>query len=387
MIEGMIDGVTEPALVIAPLVCSAVLLLSGLAKLGDVDGTQASFAAMRVPQPLTATPVVRAVPAAEIALGALLLVCWGWALAVVGAAVTALFAVYWVLVLRVVRSGEDVDCGCFGSVGDAKVTGSTLARNSLLVLLAGAATAYGAAGSGVVPMLRDLGPGEAWWLLMSAAAAATAVLVVGLRRQDVGPESLADTELLDYERTPIPFAVLQDADGNTKSLSQVARARPQLLVLLSGSCGSCHEIAAQMSEWVPRLGQVAVQAVYSERLDKLPEKALPEAGVRTWYDVERGATQAFASGGRPAAVLLGADGQLAGGPVYGKPAVLQFVEDIVAELEGREPETLDADEQPTNGHDHGHSHGHPDGHPDGHSHGPDNGHAHAHDQAPASQDA
>ncbi len=326
---------TQPALVLAPLACAAVLLLSGVAKLRDAEGTRSSFAAMRVPAWLNRPSLVLATPVAEIVLGVLLLITWDLALALVGAVVTALFSAYWLLVLRVLRSGDDVDCGCFGAVGDDKVSATTLVRNSLLVVLAAAAAAFGGAGSGVVRVLRDPSAELAWWLSMTVAVVATAVLVV--RRGELASEPADDAEPLDYERTPIPFAVLQDANGDIKTLVQLASARPQLLVFLSSSCSTCHDVARLMPSWTDRLAPVQVQAVYTDRLDKLPEGARPD-GVAMWHDLGMGATGAFATGGRPAAVLLGADGQLAGGPVNGKTSVLEFVEDIVAELEGRPAE-------------------------------------------------
>ncbi len=65
-----------------------------------------------------------------------LLLTWGWLLAVVGAVATALFVVYTVLVARVLRTGDSVECHCFGSLGGDRVTSATLARNLVLVALA-----------------------------------------------------------------------------------------------------------------------------------------------------------------------------------------------------------------------------------------------------------
>ena len=325
-------AVTEPALVLAPIACAAVLLLSGIAKHGDLDATRTAFVSMRVPKALTTTKVVRLLPLVEIALGLLLLVTWGWVLAVVATAVTALFAVYWVLVLLVLRRGEEVDCGCFGAAGDDRVSSATLARNSVLVVLAGIAVSFGAGGSGVWPVLRDLSRSEGAWLLMAAAVTAAAVLVVGVRRRP--EEAVADEDLLDYARSPIPFAVLRDPEGNTTTLRELAATQPQLLVLLSSTCAACHDVAALMPEWLPALGPVQVQTVFTEPLEQLPPEVMP-AEVKAWFDVEGGATSAFAAG-RPSAVLLGADGLLAGGPVSGKAAILEFVDDVRAEIEAAE---------------------------------------------------
>ena len=62
--------------------------------------------------------------------------------------------------------------------------------------------------------------------------------------------------------------------------------------------------------------------------------------VKRWHDIEGGVNSLF-GGGRPAAVLLGADGMLAGGPVNGSDVVADFVQDILAELEaGALPEQV-----------------------------------------------
>jgi hypothetical protein len=142
---------------------------------------------------------------------------------------------------------------------------------------------------------------------------------------------VSDGELLDYVRDPIPFALLRDADDTQTTLRELAAERPQLLLLLSSTCGACHDVAALVPGWLPRLGPVEVQTIFTEPLDYLPPEVTPE-GTHVWYDVESGATQAFAAG-RPAAVLLGADGLLAGGPVAGTAAITTFVEDVIGEIE------------------------------------------------------
>jgi hypothetical protein len=361
--------VTSAALLLAPLTCAVVLLISGAAKVGNQAATRDAFIAMGLPRPLRSEGLVTTLPYAELALGVLLLVTWSWVLAVVAAVATALFAAYWVLVLRVLRLGEEVDCGCFGALGDDRVSGATLARNSLLVGLAALATAFGAAGSGVLPALSDFGTADWWWLLLTAAVAATAVLVVGLRRAEA---VIDDGDLLDYDRVPIPFALLEDAAGTRTTLRQLAGQRPQLLVFLSSSCWACETVAARLSDWVSRLGPVEVSTVFTEPLDSIPETLRP-IGVSAWFDVGQGATETFADG-RPSAVLLGADGALAGGPVAGAGTVTTFVEDIVAELDAAEelPEAAQPSEPASAvlaGHDHGHGHGHDHGHGHGHAHG------------------
>jgi hypothetical protein len=359
------------AFVLAPLVCGVVLLVSGLAKLRDAPATEAAFAAMPVPEVLRSRAVIRALPVVELVLGALLVLTWGWVLAAVSVLAVAMFVVYWVLVLVVLRRGEPVDCGCFGSVGDDRVTGSTLARNTVLLVLSGMAVAFGAAGDGFIPILRDLSTSDAAWLVMTAAVVAAAVLVVGIGRSSALANPVPDEGLEDYERAPIPFALLEDARGRQATLRLLASVGPQLLVFLSSHCGVCVEVASQVVEWQSRLDPVRIQLVFVEDLAQLPATVTPP-GIPAWHDVERGATDVFAPRGRPAAVLLGADGMLAGGPVAGSIAVTEFVADIV-------PEQAAVDEAPgqvvyyeADPHDHDHAHGH------GHAHHIENDHDHQH---------
>jgi hypothetical protein len=339
---------------LAPLTCGVVMLISGVAKVGRPTATRDAFMSMGVPRALRSDALVTALPYVEIALGALLLATWSWPLMVVAAATTGLFAAYWVLVLRVLRRGDEVDCGCFGALGDDRVSGTTMARNSLLVVLAALATAFGAAGSGVVPAVADFRATDWWWLLLSVTVAATAVLVVGLRRPD---EAVADDDLLDYERAPIPFALLEDASGTRVTLRQLATQRPQLLLFLSTYCWACETVAAKVPQWTTQLGPVEISTVFTESLDSVPA-GMRHSGVRMWFDVEQGATHTFAKG-RPSAVLLGADGALAGGPVSGADDVDTFVEEIVAELSSAQvpPTPVEPEHASIGAHDHGYDHG------------------------------
>jgi hypothetical protein len=324
--------VTEPALVLAPIACAVVLAVSGVAKLGDAAATRSAFKAMRVPTALSSPAAVRALPVAEIGLGALLLVTWGWALAVVATVVTVLFVAYAGLVARVLRDGATVDCHCFGSLGSSEVTRWTLARNAVLVVLAALAVGYGAGGGGLLADAPDLGRAGWAWVAMAALVAAAAVLVVAPGQQRAAElMDVPDDQVLDYERAPIPFAMLMSEDGRSTTLVDLARRGAQLLVFLAPGCDSCAHTVARMAGWQRRLGPVQIAAVFTHELEVLPDDYRWK-GVTRWKDVENGATNTFARLGRPSAVLLGADGLVAGGPVAGPVAIERFVEDVLAEL-------------------------------------------------------
>jgi hypothetical protein len=325
--------VTAPALVLAPVACGAVLLVSGWAKRDDTRGTREALVALGVPAVLRGALVARSLVYVELGLGALLLMTWGWALAFIAGVVTALFAVYTVLVARVLRNGDTVDCGCFGQLGDDRITRATLARNGLLVLLAALAIAFGAAGSGVIPGLRDLAGADWWWPALTVLVAATAVLVVspGRSARAADLDDALGSDPGDYERQPIPYGVLADASGATVSLRTLAATRPQLLVFLSPGCGSCALVAERLPGWAQRLGLVVPSTVFTQPLDCVPEDLRPDGIVR-WFDPDSAVTTLFAAG-RPSAPRRTADGLLAGGPVIGSHDIESFVAEILAELE------------------------------------------------------
>ncbi len=342
------------AFVLAPAAVAVVLFVSGWAKVGDVTGTRLAFIAMKVPASLTRPGPVRALPFVELALGVALLVTWGRVLGVIGAATTLLFLAYVAVVARVLRSGDSVECHCFGTLGDDRVTASTLARNVVLVVLAALASGFGFAGSGVVPAAGDLDGPDRWWPVMAVLVALVAVLVV--RRAPAVEEEPEDDELADYLRQPVPIGVLENRAGERVQLRYLAYERPQLLVFMSTSCGACDLVAEWLPDFARRLEVVEVCTVFTQQLADVPESMW--AASTPYRDPDSAVTDLF-TGARPAAVLFGADGMLAGGPVVGARDIEQFVDDIVAELaSGPPPEPEPSFEHLGHGHDHDHEHEH-----------------------------
>lgn len=318
------------AALIVVLTMTTVLLVSGIAKLRDTRATRDAFDALRVPKAVPFDAAATALPWLEIGLAVLLLVApAGW-LVPVTLALLLLMLAYTGLVARALSFDEPVTCSCFGSLGRHAIDRTTLARNVLLVALAGLTVWFAAAGGSVPAAVGDLTPGEAWALLAAAAATAVAVLVTG------GGETAApvpDAELLDYDRSPIPYGVLTLPDGRTSTLSELAATQARLLVVLSPACGPCLRTGEKLNDWAAQLAPlVGVVAIYPDEAtatgatEHAPELAAwePELNVRRVFSV-----------GTPAAILLGADGFLAGGPVAGENKVARFVEDVLAEVSDR----------------------------------------------------
>lgn len=316
------------AALVVVLTLSAVLVTSGIAKLRDRRATRDAFDALRVPRAVPADTAATALPWAEVALAVLLLAApSGW-LVPVALSVLVLMLSYTWLVARALGFDEPVSCSCFGSLGHHEIDRTTLGRNALLVVLSGVAASFALDGGSVPAALGDLDGGDGWTLVAAAAAAAVAVLVVG---GTSGPAPLqGDAEMLDYERRPIPYGVLNLPGGRAATLAELATTQARLLVVLNPGCGPCVRTAAKLDDWAARLAPaVGVLAVYpdepsaagaSEHARELGA-AEPELNVRRLFSV-----------GTPAAVLLGADGLMAGGPVAGEDDVAQFVEDVLATL-------------------------------------------------------
>lgn len=106
-----------------------VLAASAVAKLADLEGARRSMAELGLPTPNMLAP---AVPLAELAVAAALLIVPAWgAVAAFGllAAFTAFLFTLW-------RSGSTVPCNCFGALSTSAVSRRDLLRNGLLLTMA-----------------------------------------------------------------------------------------------------------------------------------------------------------------------------------------------------------------------------------------------------------
>ncbi|AXH97600.1 MauE/DoxX family redox-associated membrane protein [Ornithinimicrobium avium] len=324
------------ALSLAPLTLVAVLVLSGIAKLGDPGSTDNMIRLLRLPSFLGHRLVPRALPVVELLTAALLLTPWRWTYAVGAVLALGLFTAFLVVVARAMTFDPRPTCGCFGRVGDHRINARTVWRNVLLLALAlvtaGIAVGRSAAGALVAGYDRT----DLVWLLLAVALATVAVLVLGSpsgrpvharRTHQAAAQPVPDE--LDYVRAPIPRGVLLSEDQEVRTLHELARGRAQLLVLANCWCGSTVDAVERLPGWRQRLPELDIQLVHTRRPWDEPRLAGLE-GV--WWDPGSSVYDALRSGVSPAAVLLGADGLLAGGPVNGVEDIEAFVADIAEEL-------------------------------------------------------
>jgi thiol-disulfide isomerase/thioredoxin len=316
------------ALLLPVLTCAAVLLVSGVAKLRAPRTVDAAFTSLEVPRALDTTFVRRLSPWAEVALGIGLLLATGRALVAVAALTLVLFVAYLVLVVRAVRRPEPVDCGCFGALGASRVTRVTVWRNGALVLTAALCVVAGLRGVGLVGAVVD--GGALAWVATATLTAAVAVLVAYREpvttSSSAGPHHDPDAS---YERQRTPQAEVLTQEGRLVLLSNETATAAHLLVFLSPGCGPCARIGPDLAEWSEQLDPVVVRAVVIAQPQS--GSAMPYLTGHAWYDPYGMARTAFGVA-TPAAVLLGTDGMLAGGPVQGEDDVRALVTELAEHL-------------------------------------------------------
>ena len=132
---------TVPAVLLA-----LVLLVSGVAKLADLETAAQAFTSLRLPRFLVRWKIPTLLPIGEVVLAIALIVTSGWLAVVVDVAAVLLFVAYLVVIVRALGFGEPVTCSCFGKLGLGSVDRFTAVRNVILVALAALALADAASG-------------------------------------------------------------------------------------------------------------------------------------------------------------------------------------------------------------------------------------------------
>lgn len=327
------------AWVIAPLVVGGVLGLSATTKAGKGDTLRSVVANLRLPAWILPPWLARSIPAIEAVVALGLLAPWLPVFTVASAAAVLLLLTYWLLIARGLTLSSRPTCGCFGEV-DQPISTRTLLRNTLLLALAAATLALALSGRDLWTVLSDNRAGDWLWLALAAVACATAALVLGAPRprptrvsavhagaaSGAGP---AEDEVGDYVRVPTPELVLHDPGSGPVTLPELSAKRAQLLIFVNCHCVSTTEAVAALAGWQDRLDLVDVRLVFSV---PILDSVLPVPPPGTLVDHRGLAWRALDLSVSPSAVLLGADGHLAGGPVAGSTDVWSFVDDVADAL-------------------------------------------------------
>ena len=338
-----------PFAVTLPLLLAGVLLYSAVAKL-RAPGDLREWQELGVPRALRRTALLRLHPWAEGALGIAMAALGGWIGACVGVIAVAVMLGYTMLIARAASRGG-ASCACFGT--PAPVTGATVVRNIWLTLLSLGA-AFGAASTPLVGGALAFGFAHGLWLLAAACAVVTTALVLWraptgavsatapgvpvVGRAAVGASAAEsgsdDDEEREYVRRRTPAVPVTFADGTAVNLRELAAKKPLLLLALSSMCGPCETIRDRRAHYRALLPEVDVRLLLVEPTSsRWAEREEPQS-LHDLGDYVAGSIEDWST---PSAVLLGADGLLAGGPVTGDIAVETFIGDVYEALHGERP--------------------------------------------------
>ena len=319
-------------LLLPPLLLAVLLCVSGGAKLRHPEATRSAFAQLQLPRALTDSPAPQVLPWAEIILAVALVVTPAPFALGVAVATLGLLIAYLAVIVRALGFGYPVTCSCFGRLGLGEVTRRTAWRNVLLVLV-GLLTLWSASAEASV-LARLVEASAATWVWLALVVVTVAVVVVtfgGTKGATPAPAPAApDEEELDYSRQPMPYAALEDEAGRSIPLTALVAEGAVLLVFISPGCGPCKPVIEELPGWDEGLGPVRVRAVVAQPVELATQQA-PALSGRVLHDPQGTLARIFGVG-TPAAVLLGGDGLLAGGPVRGRDQVVDFVGDVRAEL-------------------------------------------------------
>lgn len=299
--------------VVSPLVLTGVLVLSGLAKLRHTDTTRSAIVALRLPPAVDSPWVARALPVAELAIAVGLVSPWLPIARYAAWAALALFAAYLVVIARALTFKPRPNCACFGRLGRSQVDGWTLLRNVVLLQVAASATWFTWDGH-TVPAALPLLDASAWPVIAGAALGAVLLVVARPRARSEGANAEVGTPVMAEEAT----------GGAAPSVLGARSERPTMLVLVDCHCGPTYRAARELSAWQADRPDVNLRLVFCGIEPLTPDEggASPDA---TWRDEESAAWTELGLSTSPSAVLVGADGRVAAGPVAGWDDVVAFV--------------------------------------------------------------
>ena len=355
----------DALLLAARLILAAVFLVSGIAKLFDLSGSQAAMRSFGVPDSMAKSGGVL-LPLVEIALAVLLVPVttakWGALLAFL------LLVVFIAGVGYNLARGRKFECQCFGQLTRSEIGPSTLIRNLVLAVLA-LYVAYNGftrntVGPAVSDWLRGLSTFE-WIMLVVGVAVVAALAAISwllvhllgqngrlLVRLDRIESALEDADIAisdedeeeeeEEEEEGLPFGApapafsLSGLYGETMTLDALRAAeKPVLLVFSDPSCGPCNALMSDVGKWQHDLADKLTVAVVSRgSLDDNRQKKKQYNLTTVLMQQDSEIADAYVTNGTPTAVLVSPDGTIASAAAGGGDDIRTLVKQAV---EGRVP--------------------------------------------------
>jgi len=346
-------------ILLARLVLAGVFVVSGVAKLLDLAGSQKAMRDFGLPEPLARVAGI-GLPIVELAVAVLLLPAVtapyaGWAAVVLLAAFIAGISYN-------LARGNTPDCHCFGQLQSEPIGTPTLIRNGVLAAVAlfvgVAGFAYGP-GPGLLDWTQEM-DGLAWvvlvgFLLTIAALAGVVWMLVHLLGQngrllvrlDKIEEALAaaDIELDDDDEdaaedafveglpygTPAPAFSLTGLHGEQMTLAALRAAGNQVLLIFTDpNCGPCNALLPDIGKWQRELrSKLTVALVSRGTADAYLAKSAEHGLSNVLLQQNNEVADAYQVAGTPTGLLIRADGTIGSGLAPGGDAIRKLVDQVV----------------------------------------------------------
>ena len=299
---------------------AAVFAVAGVGKLRDLKGSRQAMRDFGVPAGMAGAAGLL-LPIAELIAAVALLfppsARWGAVLALL------LLLAFIAGIAAALRRGEAPDCHCFGQIHSEPAGPSTLVRNAVLAALA------------VFVIAEGPGPSISEWVgdrtAAELVAVATGILALGFglawlklyrEHRDIYIQlNRAQRQAMTAEPgvpigAPAPPFSLRALTGDTVTLeSLLERGQPLLLVFVSPSCESCHEILPNLANWQATLPeQLTIVPISTGDTDRNATAFEPYGIEELLLQKTTEVADDYRIRGTPSAVLVTADGRVASTP-------------------------------------------------------------------------
>jgi len=343
-------------LLIARLILAVVFGVAGIAKAADLAGSRRAVAGFGIPERL-ASPLGLGLPFAEILIAvALIPLNSAWVGAIAALAVLLIFTIG--IAVNLAR-GNTPDCHCFGQLHSEPVGWSTLARNIVLIAVAGLIAVEGRdnAGLSALAWLSDLKTGEVVGLVSSLTAVALlAVTFVYLRRVITQHATILERidamkKVIDedYAEPPVerkdaeppsqgltvgalaPSFSLTTIDGGHSSLDDLlGHGKAVLLLFVSPNCHPCETLLPAVKPWEREYAdQVTIALLSKGTLKDNQERIAKYAAGNLLLQGDHSVAEDYQAKWTPAAVFVSRYGRIASQVAYGDEAIRALVADTV----------------------------------------------------------
>jgi uncharacterized membrane protein YphA (DoxX/SURF4 family)/peroxiredoxin len=323
-------------LLFARFVLCGVFVVAGTAKLADRSGSREALAGFGLPAALTA-PLGVLVPIAELAVAGLLVPVatarWG----AVGA--LALLAVFTAGVANAMLHGREPDCHCFGQLHSEPVGASTVARNAILAIVAGAVVfahpLHGPNGVELASMAGAIvlaaGGSLAWHLVRQYGRVLLRLDALERQIAAQGAPLVVSHHVLEVG-VSAPALDAADLNGDVVTLDDLlAPEVPLMLIFTDPKCGPCSALLPAIGGWQRDHGDQLTVALLTRGSPGDNASAAAEHGIDRML-LQRGDEPAYVEAGSvtPSGLLISRDGVIAAPVARGPGAIRELVDDVLA---------------------------------------------------------